>query len=81
MLQYLKDRSSTPSNFTLKLRKHLRTRRLTEVRQLGLDRIVDFTFGSGDTAHHLLLELYSQVIPKQLSQLLASQERKVPKQT
>ena len=67
MLQYLKDRSSTPSNFTLKLRKHLRTRRLTEVRQLGLDRIVDFTFGSGDTAHHLLLELYSQVILKQLS--------------
>ncbi|KAK9841572.1 hypothetical protein WJX74_008143 [Apatococcus lobatus] len=58
--QYLKDRSSAPSNFTLKLRKHLRTRRLTEVRQLGLDRIVDFTFGSGDTAHHLLLELYSQ---------------------
>ncbi|KAK9857575.1 hypothetical protein WJX84_011908 [Apatococcus fuscideae] len=58
--QYLKERSSTPSNFSLKLRKHLRTRRLTEVRQLGLDRIVDFTFGSGDTAHHLLLELYSQ---------------------
>ncbi|KAK9805687.1 hypothetical protein WJX72_012021 [[Myrmecia] bisecta] len=58
--QFIKEKSDTPSNFTLKLRKHLRTRRLESVRQLGVDRIVDFTFGSGDAAHHLLLELYSQ---------------------
>ncbi len=44
-LQWAKDKSDTPSNFTLKLRKHLRTRRLEDVRQLGVDRIVDFTFG------------------------------------
>eukprot|EP00897_Mesotaenium_endlicherianum_P003139 jgi/Mesen1/2853/ME000174S02111 len=32
------DKSATPSGFTLKLRKHIRTRRLENVRQLGIDR-------------------------------------------
>lgn len=45
-MQWSKDKASMPSNFTLKLRKHLRTRRLEDVRQLGVDRIVDFTFGA-----------------------------------
>eukprot|EP00580_Thalassiosira_gravida_P012624 CAMPEP_0201646380 /NCGR_PEP_ID=MMETSP0493-20130528/33831_1 /ASSEMBLY_ACC=CAM_ASM_000838 /TAXON_ID=420259 /ORGANISM="Thalassiosira gravida, Strain GMp14c1" /LENGTH=71 /DNA_ID=CAMNT_0048121521 /DNA_START=99 /DNA_END=311 /DNA_ORIENTATION=- len=45
----------------MKLRKHLRNLRLENVTQLGhLDRVVDFRFGSGNYAHHLLLELYSQ---------------------
>jgi predicted ribosome quality control (RQC) complex YloA/Tae2 family protein len=38
--------SVTPSNICLKLRMHLRTRRLVDVRQLGADRIVVFTFGA-----------------------------------
>ena len=50
-----------PSNFAMKLRKHLRNLRLENVNQLGnLDRVVDFRFGSGNYAHHLLLELYAQ---------------------
>jgi hypothetical protein len=57
----LRDKSDTPSNFTLKLRKHIRTRRLEDVRQLGVDRIVDFVFGSGEATYHLILEMYSQV--------------------
>jgi predicted ribosome quality control (RQC) complex YloA/Tae2 family protein len=60
-LQFVKEKNDTPSNFTLKLRRHLRTRRLEDVRQLGSDRIVDFTFSQGDAAYHLILELYSQV--------------------
>jgi len=53
--------SSMPSNFAMKLRKHLRNLRLENVTQLGnLDRVVDFRFGSGNYAHHLLLELYAQ---------------------
>mmetsp|Transcript_4276 Transcript_4276/g.7035 ORF Transcript_4276/g.7035 Transcript_4276/m.7035 type:complete len:1261 (+) Transcript_4276:138-3920(+) len=53
--------SSMPSNFAMKLRKHLRNLRLENVTQLGnLDRVVDFRFGSGSYAHHLLLELYAQ---------------------
>ena len=59
--QFVKERSEAPSNFTLKLRKHLRTRRLDSVRQLGVDRIVDFTFGSGEACYHLILELYASV--------------------
>jgi len=42
----------------MKLRKHIRTKRLTGINQLGADRSVDFTFGYGETAFHLILELY-----------------------
>ena len=59
--QYMKEKADTPSNFTLKLRKHLRTRRLDEVKQLGVDRVVDFSFGTGEACYHLILELYAQV--------------------
>ncbi|KAG6543609.1 hypothetical protein Mapa_014972 [Marchantia paleacea] len=58
--EFSRDKSSTPSGFTLKLRKHLRTRRLEDVRQLGIDRVVDFQFGLGEGAYHIILELYSQ---------------------
>ncbi|BBM96816.1 nuclear export mediator factor NEMF [Marchantia polymorpha subsp. ruderalis] len=58
--EFSRDKSSTPSGFTLKLRKHLRTRRLEDVRQLGIDRVVDFQFGLGEGAFHIILELYSQ---------------------
>lgn len=59
-LQTMPEKADVPSNFTLKLRKHLRTRRLEQVRQLGVDRIVDFVFGSGEAQYHLILEMYSQ---------------------
>lgn len=36
---FCRDKSNTPSGFTLKLRKHIRTRRLEDVRQLGYDRV------------------------------------------
>ncbi|CAM6100258.1 unnamed protein product [Calypogeia fissa] len=58
--EFSRDKSSTPSGFTLKLRKYLRTQRLEDVRQLGIDRVVDFQFGLGETAHHVMLELYAQ---------------------
>lgn len=52
----------------MKLRKHIRNRRLTDVRQLGIDRIVDFSFGHGDKCIHLILEIYSQVsLPSKFS--------------
>ena len=56
---YARNAPDHPSNFTLKLRKHIRTRRMEDVRQLGVDRVCVFTFGTGDQAHHLILELYS----------------------
>ena len=43
------------------MRKHLKGRRLESVQQLGVDRIVDLTFGSGEAAYHVILELYDRV--------------------
>ena len=44
------------------MRKHLRARRLEHVKQLGMDRIVDLQFGSGEAAYHIILELYDRVM-------------------
>ncbi|ORX93174.1 DUF814-domain-containing protein [Basidiobolus meristosporus CBS 931.73] len=47
----------------MKLRKHLRARRLTDVRQLGVDRIIDFEFASfnedGVGGFHIIAEFYA----------------------
>jgi predicted ribosome quality control (RQC) complex YloA/Tae2 family protein len=53
------DKGMVPSGFAMKLRKHLRHRRLESVRQLGIDRLVDFTFVGGEESFHLILELYA----------------------
>lgn len=49
-----------PSGFAMKCRKHLKSRRLVHVKQLGADRIVDIQFGSDEAAYHLILELYDR---------------------
>ena len=46
--------------FTMKLRKHLRNRRLESIRMLGMDRIVDLCFGSGEAAYHVIAEIYDR---------------------
>nr|CAD1816868.1 unnamed protein product [Ananas comosus var. bracteatus] len=56
----VRDKNTTPSGFTLKLRKHIRTKRLEDIRQLGYDRIIRFQFGLGSNAHYIILELYAQ---------------------
>ncbi|KAI8111195.1 hypothetical protein M9434_004768 [Picochlorum sp. BPE23] len=53
------EKSDVPSNFTLKLRKHIRSRRLEDIKQLGSDRVVQLTFGTGDLEVKLLLEFYA----------------------
>ncbi|CAF3242857.1 unnamed protein product [Rotaria sp. Silwood2] len=49
-----------PSGFAMKLRKHLKSRRLESIEQLGIDRIIDLQFGSGEAAYHLIVELYDK---------------------
>ncbi|MEQ2187418.1 hypothetical protein GOODEAATRI_004520 [Goodea atripinnis] len=49
-----------PSGFAMKCRKHLKSRRLTQVKQLGIDRIIDIQFGSDEAAYHLIVELYDR---------------------
>ncbi|KAF7656630.1 hypothetical protein LDENG_00038720 [Lucifuga dentata] len=53
-------KNTMPSGFAMKCRKHLKTRRLTQVKQLGVDRIVDIQFGSDEAAYHLIVELYDR---------------------
>ncbi|XP_048732715.1 ribosome quality control complex subunit NEMF-like [Ostrea edulis] len=53
-------KNMAPSGFSMKLRKHIKGRRLENICQLGLDRIVDLQFGSGEAAYHVILELYDR---------------------
>jgi hypothetical protein len=48
-------------NLLLQLRKHIRTKKLNDVQQLGVDRVVDLTFGTGESAFHLIVEFYAAV--------------------
>ncbi|XP_022913769.2 ribosome quality control complex subunit NEMF homolog [Onthophagus taurus] len=49
-----------PSGFSMKMRKHLKNKRLENINQLGSDRIVDMQFGTSEAAYHLILELYDR---------------------
>ncbi|XP_037946929.1 nuclear export mediator factor NEMF homolog [Teleopsis dalmanni] len=53
-------KNMAPSGFSMKLRKHLKNKRLEKLQQLGADRIVDFQFGVGEAAYHIILELYDR---------------------
>lgn len=58
---YARKKPDIPSQFTMKLRKHIRTKRLTSINQLGDgDRVVDFYFGEGDEyGFHMIVEFYA----------------------
>ncbi|XP_069712886.1 ribosome quality control complex subunit NEMF [Phaenicophaeus curvirostris] len=60
MTEFEWPKNMMPSGFAMKCRKHLKTRRLVSVKQLGIDRIVDFQFGSDEAAYHLIVELYDK---------------------
>lgn len=56
---YVKNQKDLPSGFSMKLRKHIRTKKLEDIRQVGIDRVIDLTFGRGEAAYHILVELYA----------------------
>lgn len=49
-----------PSGFSMKMRKHLKNKRLESLTQVGMDRIIKLQFGSGEAAYHLILEVYDR---------------------
>ncbi|WPH00092.1 Hypothetical protein R9X50_00291500 [Acrodontium crateriforme] len=49
--------AAAPSQFVARLRKFLRTRRVTAVSQVGTDRVIEITFSDG--AYRLFLEFYA----------------------
>lgn len=59
-----------PSHFVSKLRKHLKSRRLSQLRQLGNDRVLVFQFSDG--LYYLVLEFFSAG-----NVLLLDQDRKI----
>ena len=56
---FVKNKKDLPSGFSMKLRKHLRTRKLVSIKQLGMDRVIDFQFGRDEFASHIIVELYA----------------------
>ncbi|KAJ2802630.1 hypothetical protein H4R20_003208 [Coemansia guatemalensis] len=53
-----------PSSFCIKLRKHLKARRLTGVSQIGMDRVLDFEFAvtagpEYEGTYHVICEFYA----------------------
>ena len=54
------DKKRIPSGFTMKFRRSLRSKRGEAIRQVGVERVVVFSFGSETFTNHLILELYSQ---------------------
>lgn len=53
-------KSISPSSFTMKLRKHLKNKRLEAITQLGIDRIIQMQFGTGDAKYFIILELFDR---------------------
>ena len=49
--------AAAPSPFVVRLRKYLRTRRVTSITQVGTDRILEFQFSDGQ--YRLFLEFYA----------------------
>lgn len=65
LTDYSRETATTPSNFCAKLRKHVRTRRITHAKQLGTDRVMVLTFGGGENnadperSYYIILEFYA----------------------
>lgn len=60
LTEYDWPKNSSPSGFTMKLRKHIKNKRLETIKQIGNDRVVDLQFGTAEYANHIILELYSK---------------------
>ena len=57
LTEYSRATAAAPSPFVERLRKHLKTRRVTSVSQVGTDRIIEFQFSEGQ--YRLFLEFYA----------------------
>ncbi|GME78040.1 unnamed protein product [Ambrosiozyma monospora] len=57
LTEFQRPTEQQPTGFAVKLRKHLKTKRLTNVKQVGNDRIAVFEFSDG--FYYLVLEFFS----------------------
>lgn len=68
--EFARATAGTPSAFVSRLRKVLKTRRLTSVSQIGTDRILEFQFSDGQ--YRLFLEFFAVRRPTDLSRCSAT---------
>ncbi|KAL6711591.1 hypothetical protein ACN47E_004525 [Coniothyrium glycines] len=57
LTEYARTTAAAPSGFVAKLRKYLKTRRVTSIAQIGTDRILELQFSDG--LYRLYLEFYA----------------------
>ncbi|KAL2011953.1 hypothetical protein VTN00DRAFT_4671 [Thermoascus crustaceus] len=57
LTEYSRTTETRPSGFVQRLRKSLKSRRVTSVSQIGTDRIIDIEFSEGQ--YHLFLEFFA----------------------
>lgn len=57
LTEFSRPTPQAPSNFVVKLRKHLKSRRLSSIKQVGIDRVLVLSFSDG--MYHLVLEFFS----------------------
>jgi len=57
LTSFARTTAAAPSAFVARLRKYLKTRRVTSISQIGTDRIIEFSFSDG--AYRLFLEFYA----------------------
>ncbi|RAL15259.1 putative DUF814 domain protein [Aspergillus homomorphus CBS 101889] len=55
--QYSRATASAPSPFVTRMRKFLKSRRVTSIQQIGTDRVIDFSFSDG--VYHMFLEFFA----------------------
>ncbi|KAL5108558.1 Nuclear export mediator factor NEMF [Taenia crassiceps] len=53
-------KNTMPNAFAMKLRKHIKNKKISDIQQLGIDRLVNITFGFEQYAFRLLVELYGK---------------------
>ena len=59
LTKYEREKADMPNNFCVKLRKHIRTKLLHDIYQMGMDRVIIMTFGTGENAFHIICEFYA----------------------
>lgn len=55
------DKKTIPSGLTMRMRKHLKSKRIEAIDQLGVERVVRIQLGSGEATYYLFLEFYAKV--------------------
>ncbi|KAF3392830.1 Nuclear export mediator factor Nemf [Penicillium rolfsii] len=55
--QYSRTAASAPSPFVTRMRKFLKSRRITSITQIGTDRVIDISFSDG--TYHMFLEFFA----------------------